>query len=161
MTTATVLFAHGVTNIATAADAAKKTKPDYSAWWVRLNSLREQYPLGYTMPDDGLLSPQQIIQRIAREGFDIATASDTDINLKLRDWSLAVLPGSAAGQGNSSISTRYTAELPANDFGLKLQFTETQPVLLQGRLVISLPSRPPARSISVKAKHSCSAPWSA
>ncbi len=46
------------------ADAAKKTKPDYSAWWVRLNSLRKQYPLGYTMPDDGLLSPQQIIQRI-------------------------------------------------------------------------------------------------
>ena len=45
-------------------DAAKKTKPDYSTWWVRLNSLRKQYPLGYTMPDDGLLSPQQVIQRI-------------------------------------------------------------------------------------------------
>jgi acetolactate synthase-1/2/3 large subunit len=46
------------------ADAAKKQKPDYTAWWVRLNGLREQYPLGFTMPDDGLLSPQQIIQRI-------------------------------------------------------------------------------------------------
>ena len=46
------------------ADAAKSTKPDYTAWWVRLNSLKKQYPLGFTMPDDGLLSPQQIIQRI-------------------------------------------------------------------------------------------------
>ncbi len=45
-------------------DASKKHKPDYSAWWTRLDSLRKQYPLGYTMPDDGLLSPQQIIQRI-------------------------------------------------------------------------------------------------
>jgi acetolactate synthase-1/2/3 large subunit len=54
------------------ADAAKSHKPDpstgsghrYSGWWKRLDSLKEQYPLGYTMPDDGLLSPQQIIQRI-------------------------------------------------------------------------------------------------
>jgi acetolactate synthase-1/2/3 large subunit len=46
------------------ADAAKAHKPDYSAWWTRLNTLKAQYPLGYTMPDDGLLSPQQIIQRI-------------------------------------------------------------------------------------------------
>ena len=53
-------------------DASPETKPDpstgsgqrYSAWWKRLNTLREQYPLGYTMPDDGLLSPQAIIQRI-------------------------------------------------------------------------------------------------
>ncbi|MEP6482721.1 MAG: acetolactate synthase large subunit [Rhodoglobus sp.] len=46
------------------ADATKKDKPDYTAWWERLNSLREQYPLGFTQPDDGLLSPQAIIQRI-------------------------------------------------------------------------------------------------
>ena len=76
-------------------------------------------------------------QRIAREGFDIATASDKDMNLKLRDWSLAVLPGSAAVQGNGNTGSRYTAELPANDFGLKLQFTETQPVLLQGKQGLS------------------------
>ena len=41
--------------------------------------------------------------------------------IKLRDWSLK-----ADGK-------RYTAELPANDFGLKLQFNETQAVLLQGK----------------------------
>ena len=46
------------------ADAAKATKPDYTEWWERLNTLKTQYPLGYTMPDDGLLSPQQVIQRI-------------------------------------------------------------------------------------------------
>jgi acetolactate synthase-1/2/3 large subunit len=44
--------------------AAAAHTPDISDWWTRLNSLREQYPLGYTMPDDGLLSPQQIIERI-------------------------------------------------------------------------------------------------
>ena len=60
-------------------------------------------------------------QRIARDGFGVAFASETDMAVKLRDWSLQA-------QGN-----RYTAELPANDFGLKLQFNETQAVLLQGK----------------------------
>ena len=46
------------------AEASKAHKPDYTGWWTRLDSLKKQYPLGYTMPDDGLLSPQQIIQRI-------------------------------------------------------------------------------------------------
>ncbi len=48
------------------AAVAKSVKPDYSEWWTRLDSLREQYPLGYTMPDDGLLSPQQVIERIGQ-----------------------------------------------------------------------------------------------
>ena len=48
------------------ADASTSTTPDYSDWWVRLDALKEQYPLGYTMPDDGLLSPQQIIERIGQ-----------------------------------------------------------------------------------------------
>ncbi|MBH0116066.1 acetolactate synthase large subunit [Salinibacterium sp. NG253] len=46
------------------ADASVSTKPDYTAWWERLNSLRNQFPLGFTEPDDGLLSPQYVIQRI-------------------------------------------------------------------------------------------------
>lgn len=45
-------------------DVAKQTKPDFSDWWKRLESLRAQYPLGYTMPEDGLLSPQWIIEKI-------------------------------------------------------------------------------------------------
>ncbi|MDO8337906.1 MAG: acetolactate synthase large subunit [Microcella sp.] len=44
--------------------AAKAVKPDFSDWWKRIESLRTQYPLGYTMPDDGLLSPQWIIEKI-------------------------------------------------------------------------------------------------
>jgi len=40
------------------------TRPDISAWWEHLDGLREQFPLGYTEPDDGLLSPQGVIQRI-------------------------------------------------------------------------------------------------
>lgn len=44
--------------------AAKKHEPDYSDWWKRLSTLKKQYPLGYTHPDDGLLSPQWIIEKI-------------------------------------------------------------------------------------------------
>ncbi|MEO7953526.1 MAG: carotenoid 1,2-hydratase [Polaromonas sp.] len=64
-------------------------------------------------------------QRIAREGFAIASASDQDMSIKLRDWSLKAEGGT------------YTAELPATDFALKLQFKETQSVLLQGNKGLS------------------------
>ena len=60
-------------------------------------------------------------QRIARDGFGVASSSQTDMAIKLRDWSL------------QSEGKRYTAELPASGFGLKLQFNETQAVLLQGK----------------------------
>ncbi|CAN5170974.1 acetolactate synthase large subunit [soil metagenome] len=45
-------------------DATKSEKNDLTEWWVRLNALREQYPLGYDEPEDGLLSPQYVIKRI-------------------------------------------------------------------------------------------------
>jgi acetolactate synthase I/II/III large subunit len=48
------------------AEASVATVPDYTEWWVRLDAMKVQYPLGYTMPDDGLLSPQQIIERIGQ-----------------------------------------------------------------------------------------------
>ena len=47
-------------------EVSAKHAPETTAWWARLNSLREQYPLGYTMPDDGLLSPQHVIERIGQ-----------------------------------------------------------------------------------------------
>ena len=59
-------------------------------------------------------------QRIARDGFGVASGSQTEMNLKLRDWSLRA-------DGN-----KYVAELPASDIGLTLQFAETQGVVLQG-----------------------------
>lgn len=42
----------------------KKSKPDFTQWWNRLNELRTRFPLGYTEPEDGLLSPQYVIERI-------------------------------------------------------------------------------------------------
>ena len=64
-------------------------------------------------------------QRIARDGFGVATASETDMNLKLRDWQLA------------SKGSTYVAKLPATDFAIDLQFAETQAVLLQGKQGLS------------------------
>mgnify|MGYP001331211604 CR=1 FL=1 len=40
---------------------------DVDEWWTRLNQLRANYPLGYTDdPDDGLLAPQTVIERIGQ-----------------------------------------------------------------------------------------------
>ncbi|WP_037472594.1 lipocalin-like domain-containing protein [Simplicispira psychrophila] len=63
-------------------------------------------------------------QRIARAGFGLAQASDTDTAVQLQDWSLV-----RSTQGTGS---RYTAQVQANDFAFALQFDTTQPVLLQG-----------------------------
>ncbi|MFD5599630.1 acetolactate synthase large subunit [Leucobacter sp. NPDC058333] len=35
-----------------------------SAWWERLRGLQQKFPLGHQPTSDGLLSPQQVIQRI-------------------------------------------------------------------------------------------------
>ena len=35
-----------------------------SPWWQRLNELQERFPRGFSPSSDGLLSPQQVIQRI-------------------------------------------------------------------------------------------------
>ncbi len=40
--------------------------PDTTQWWARLESLRADFPLGYDEPDDGLLSPQYVIERIGQ-----------------------------------------------------------------------------------------------
>ncbi len=44
--------------------AAADAKPDISDWWAFLDGLRDEFPLGYTQPTDGLMSPQYVIQRI-------------------------------------------------------------------------------------------------
>ncbi len=64
-------------------------------------------------------------QRIARAGFGIASASETDTDVRLRDWSLVRKDGS------------YAARIPASEFTLDLRFTPTQPVLLQGNAGLS------------------------
>jgi predicted secreted hydrolase len=59
-------------------------------------------------------------QRIARVGFDVVAASEADTALRLGDWSLT--------HANAS----YRARIAAADFAIELDFTSTQPVLLQG-----------------------------
>ena len=39
-------------------------KPDIEGWWQQLDKWRDTYPLGFTEPADGSLSPQYAIQRL-------------------------------------------------------------------------------------------------
>jgi acetolactate synthase-1/2/3 large subunit len=39
-------------------------KPETSEWWSFIDGLLERYPLGFSEPSDGKLSPQKVIQRI-------------------------------------------------------------------------------------------------
>ena len=64
-------------------------------------------------------------QRIAREGFEVAMAAQGDTRVRLRDWSL---------ERKADV---YQARLAAGEFALDLQFTPTQPVLLQGEQGLS------------------------
>ncbi len=59
-------------------------------------------------------------QRIAREGFDVAFAAQSDTRVRLRDWSLERLPDA------------YDARVTSADFALELRCAPTQPLLLQG-----------------------------
>ncbi len=59
-------------------------------------------------------------QRIARQGFDVAEASEQDLAVHLRNWSLVRRNG------------QYEARIVADDFALSLDFSPTGPVLLQG-----------------------------
>ncbi|MEP6789949.1 MAG: carotenoid 1,2-hydratase, partial [Ramlibacter sp.] len=57
-------------------------------------------------------------QRIAREGFEIASAGQADAAIRLRDWSLMRSGG------------EWQARVAGADFALQLACTPTQPVLL-------------------------------
>ena len=46
--------------------ALAKSQPDLSTWLRQMNSLKNTYPLGYDLPEDGSLSPQQVIERIGK-----------------------------------------------------------------------------------------------
>lgn len=73
-------------------------------------------------------------QRIARAGFDVAQASETDTNVRLRDWSLVFRDGA------------YRAQVQAADFSLQLVLTPTQAVLLQGDKGLSRKGPQPEQS---------------
>jgi predicted secreted hydrolase len=65
-------------------------------------------------------------QRIARQGFGIAQASEQDTDVKLRNWTL-----------QRSTTAQYQARIQASDFAMALDFTPTQPLLLQGNQGLS------------------------
>ncbi|MFL6078665.1 MAG: acetolactate synthase large subunit [Ornithinibacter sp.] len=49
---------------------------DYEAWWHEVDEWRRTYPLGYTEPEDGSLSPQLVIARLGQiSGPDTIFAS--------------------------------------------------------------------------------------
>ena len=52
--------------VAVQADHEAGHKGDYTDWWKQLDSWRSTYPLGYDLPADGSLSPQQVIERIGQ-----------------------------------------------------------------------------------------------
>ncbi|KJQ53034.1 acetolactate synthase large subunit [Microbacterium sp. SA39] len=67
--TADVPIVGDVRDVLTDLDAAYRGaigdgKPDTEEWWSYLDGLRNEFPLGYTPPTDGLLAPQHVIQRI-------------------------------------------------------------------------------------------------
>lgn len=68
-------------------------------------------------------------QRIARAGFGVAHADESDTGLRLHGWSLT--------RARASAGSRYTAQAEGDNFRLALHFESTQPVLLQGRQGLS------------------------
>ncbi|MEV8266263.1 acetolactate synthase large subunit [Microbacterium sp. NPDC076911] len=44
--------------------ASAEGKADMTEWWSFLDGLRDEFPLGYAQPTDGLMSPQYVISRI-------------------------------------------------------------------------------------------------
>ncbi|WP_424467337.1 acetolactate synthase large subunit [Pseudoclavibacter helvolus] len=51
--------------LAAVTDHAPADTARLDEWWTYLDGLKAEFPLGYTEPSDGLLSPQRIIQRIS------------------------------------------------------------------------------------------------
>ncbi|WP_194911997.1 acetolactate synthase large subunit [Catenulispora rubra] len=52
--------------VAVQAEHASGRRGDYAGWWEQLNGWRKTYPLGYELPSDGSLAPQQVIERLGR-----------------------------------------------------------------------------------------------
>ena len=77
-------------------------------------------------------------QRMARAGFGVAEARETDGGLTLRDWSLARMAGDTGAA--------WQARVPGRDFSLDLRFEPTQALLLQGDQGLSRKGPEPAQA---------------
>ena len=76
-------------------------------------------------------------QRIARVGFGVAEASESDTDIRLQDWSLRRTDQSAQKGMDLGAGSRYEARVAGRDFALNLVFDSTQPPLLQGQQGLS------------------------
>lgn len=76
-------------------------------------------------------------QRIARVGFGVARASETDTDIRLQDWSLVRSHRGSSVDGVGLSGSRYQARLGGPEFSLQLQFDSTQPLLVQGQQGLS------------------------
>jgi predicted secreted hydrolase len=66
--------------------------------------------------------------RISREGFGIAAASDADTDVQIRDWFI-----SRVRRNSNTNENAYSTRVASKDFTLDLTATPTQPLLLQGK----------------------------
>ena len=87
-------------------------------------------------------------QRIARAGFGVVDASESDTDIRLQDWRLvrhdaARNPGEIERAGDAALGrvhserSRYEAQIISPGFSLQLQFDSTQPLLFQGQQGLS------------------------
>ncbi len=81
----------------------------------------KQLIVAHAALSDPALGRLQHDQKIARAGFGLASAGETNTDLKLGRW-----------QMRRDANGRYRVSLPARDFTLELSMTPTQPLLLQG-----------------------------
>jgi len=72
-----------------------------------------------------LLHDQRLARSASQGNVDLATASDTDTHVQLRDWSLHHTNG------------HYLAQAAGPEFAFTLTLAETQPLLLQGEQGLS------------------------
>ena len=79
-------------------------------------------------------------QRIARAGFGVAQASESNTRIRLHDWTLERTDGPpqrpamppATQAPDAPQASRYTTHIEGSQFNLDLVFDSTQPLLLQG-----------------------------
>jgi acetolactate synthase-1/2/3 large subunit len=55
---------HVIDELIAAVSSQSGDSPRYESWWATLEDMRRRYPLGYDDPDDGMLAPQYVIERL-------------------------------------------------------------------------------------------------
>jgi predicted secreted hydrolase len=145
---------------------------DTPAWGFQLTFFRSRTGLGEG--SRSAFAPRQLIlahaaltdvrqqrlwhsQQVARAGFGVAQAAETDTDVRLREGGLKRRDGAAAaasppaptasGQAPASAtSSLYEGQVRTPDFQLRLSALSTQPLMLQGRQGYSRKGASPAQA---------------